>query len=1279
MMILAFYSEFNWVNGQSCQVDCMQLIRNCELSIKEGVTIGVNAYDAQNSLIEGWRCAFETPHHVVVHNNTCHFTSIFSGSPFPFLDQFPNSVTCVTSQQFSPGEGFYQNLERPIRDSECLNYTLRVRSSLMPCSNIPQNPGRLHVRLSNLLNNNNFDCQNIIPANTYTNSFLVIDEPITNNAITTFEVELDFEDLLSDFAQIWLYAETGFFSTIAIHDVSLFCTTDALGELNFDECGTTVGFSADNECEFAFETFRWDFGDGNVSTEPSPTHTYQNPGNYLVCLEIFDVNGCCASKCSTINVQELILDPSFTISGNCPIFQFTPNTPNQDVTYFWNFGDNLGTSNVQNPTYQYADNGTYTVTLVVTDACHNTASSTQQVVVDCIQPPATLCGDLSGYTIIDGGTSGVLLTDLIEQNIISSAILFSGNFILNGNLIINTHAIFFNTNWVCNPGSQITMNSNLSLWETHINGCDQMWRGILNNGRQLAIFGGSVNDAENAIFIRNQSTVFASGTRFDKNYNSVFIPPATQTQNINLSLSYNRFTCDGVLLPSYSGQENYPQIPPIRSYSGINVSNLMLLHLQNSFLPGFDAQNIFDNLSYGIISTRTRNNLNGNIFTQSFNHYDSYGISIDQPIGVNSISNNSITNHGGAITIQRGLRVPITLSNNLVRDQITPNPYGMLFGRLSSARVNILNNNRFEMNSGVGINFLTSNRLSHLDVTNIKMNGLMRPFEFNDTHTSDQSSPGVHNNDITLHQTRPSRLISSKHINFINNDFINTETNPGINSEPIFIIENSERNLFRRNIMTNTPKAFNIEMSNTNIYCCNESEATGESVLFDGGLSISSFKNNKLNNLRLDQMAIMGEQINAGNQWVGSNNSANMNPLDITFPYITANQFVIDEDQPGGRPQSVFPDVWFRQGGESSDCESLPNCGIGLFPELPPGGWGDPEVGDTIMTPTDPDYCRGGFYTWWRAIVNGQVSAGLYTDQYLWATSKYLYEQMDVRHPEFWKRCIRFDSFYIDSDDIYEWAETEKEEEVIRKMTGSQISRIEALYDAMEPLTLEYIGLLNELPSTDFVLLDSLGRMMAALTDTVRSIENEYYTSLRDNAFELIAKISLLPEPYPFLILHKSVWQMQLRVLIEGDDVLTNTEWDQLRAIANMCPLEVGNVVYRAQNLMAIKGEMIYTDMASVCDRTELRKKSESSKNGKLSIYPNPTNGQIMINLPDDVQLIRFFISDITGKFIEIKQTENINNNLLQFDVSQLEGGVYFMKMIDQNEKIYQSRIIVIH
>ncbi|MEM6769357.1 MAG: PKD domain-containing protein, partial [Bacteroidota bacterium] len=67
------------------------------------------------------------------------------------------------------------------------------------------------------------------------------------------------------------------------------------------------------------------------------------------------------------------LSAEFDYSEDCGKVTFSdeseidPTLVTGTVNYAWDFGDGMGTSTDQNPMYTYADNGTYTVTLVVSD------------------------------------------------------------------------------------------------------------------------------------------------------------------------------------------------------------------------------------------------------------------------------------------------------------------------------------------------------------------------------------------------------------------------------------------------------------------------------------------------------------------------------------------------------------------------------------------------------------------------------------------------------------------------------------------------------------------------------------------------------------------------------------------------------------------------------------------------------------------------------------------------------------------------------------------------
>ena len=50
------------------------------------------------------------------------------------------------------------------------------------------------------------------------------------------------------------------------------------------------------------ESYRWDFGDGEVSSEASPTHVYAAPGNYVVTLSVKGTGGAVSSASHPVRV-----------------------------------------------------------------------------------------------------------------------------------------------------------------------------------------------------------------------------------------------------------------------------------------------------------------------------------------------------------------------------------------------------------------------------------------------------------------------------------------------------------------------------------------------------------------------------------------------------------------------------------------------------------------------------------------------------------------------------------------------------------------------------------------------------------------------------------------------------------------------------------------------------------------------------------------------------------------------------------------------------------------
>jgi len=86
-----------------------------------------------------------------------------------------------------------------------------------------------------------------------------------------------------------------------------------------------------------------------------------------------NASGCTNAASVTVNViQPAVASFTFSVAGSTVTFT---STSQNATSWNWNFGD-AGTSTLQNPVHVYASNGTYTVTLIVSNACgSDTATS----------------------------------------------------------------------------------------------------------------------------------------------------------------------------------------------------------------------------------------------------------------------------------------------------------------------------------------------------------------------------------------------------------------------------------------------------------------------------------------------------------------------------------------------------------------------------------------------------------------------------------------------------------------------------------------------------------------------------------------------------------------------------------------------------------------------------------------------------------------------------------------------------------------------------------------
>jgi PKD repeat protein len=138
-------------------------------------------------------------------------------------------------------------------------------------------------------------------------------------------------------------------------------------------------------------TYSWDLGDGRIIQGQNPTVIYNaedrddlETETYTVTLTVMDDNYDVATDTVTITV---LAPGELDISINAPLHAATGESVTlQSIvaggtapfTYSWNFGDGI-TSTLETPVHIYENDGTYTVTLTVTDGFGQEKTTTHTI------------------------------------------------------------------------------------------------------------------------------------------------------------------------------------------------------------------------------------------------------------------------------------------------------------------------------------------------------------------------------------------------------------------------------------------------------------------------------------------------------------------------------------------------------------------------------------------------------------------------------------------------------------------------------------------------------------------------------------------------------------------------------------------------------------------------------------------------------------------------------------------------------------------------------------
>ena len=336
----------------------------------------------------------------VVPNPTSSFTYVKNGLTVTFT----NTSTNANDYLWSFGDGFTSTLQNPVHTyASPGNYTVTLQSS-NDCTTVSSSQ-LITFSLAPLVGFTTSNSpEGCVP---YTVQFLNTSQNNPTSYLWTFEGGSPATSAQEH--PVVVYQNTGSFDvtlvatnalgsdTLVMEDFIIIETIPSV-TFTYQHTGLTYNFTSITQNA---ASILWDFGDGNQSTATNPTHTYATEGVYSVTLTA--TNDC--GENNSIQSIQVLLAPSALFSANVtsgcvPLsVQFTDQSSQNTTQWNWTFpGGNPSSSSQQNPVVVYNIPGSYSVTLIASNAAGQDTRTENNYITTRTLPS-------TGFTItVDGPT-----------------------------------------------------------------------------------------------------------------------------------------------------------------------------------------------------------------------------------------------------------------------------------------------------------------------------------------------------------------------------------------------------------------------------------------------------------------------------------------------------------------------------------------------------------------------------------------------------------------------------------------------------------------------------------------------------------------------------------------------------------------------------------------------------------------------------------------------------------------------------------------------------------
>ncbi len=466
------------------------------------------------------------------------------------------------------------------------------------------------------------------------------------------------------------------------------------------------------------------------------------------------------------------------------------------------------------------------------------------------------------------------------------------------------------------PGSKIHIpnGSILNLVGCSLHGCTEMWAGIeVDNGGKLDISTSAIKDAAYAItLLEAGASVRIENTDFMQNYVGVYLPPTANglVHNVDSDLAFSEeinFTCSSPLLPYYLGQANSISdmagaVPRQYAYSGIVFHNA---HYDFNLLPP-SAQLDFQSLNNGFIAYASNIRMNGQLkfaairqYDPAFNHHDGAAVYVHGKRrtggwGYLIYQGNGATNLATIMSCHYGLYAEAMQSVYWHDSRMLSVDVGTYL--IANKLVKFYDSHLTCSNFGAYLNWNT-NTQTDISRNKISMIGSPHsPAQFGTTKIGiasfDFDLPTqitIEHDTINMVQGQVGMYLVSAGKGFqIHNNLVNLQ-NP-TNLGGICLNATHDANVSCNEVVGDYGVGYGFAMSNDLEVACNIANETPTGFSFWGSCINTEFKGNYMQNnpqygLYLSPSALIGQQHNTGNIWLGSSQYARFDlPSSTSVP-----------------------------------------------------------------------------------------------------------------------------------------------------------------------------------------------------------------------------------------------------------------------------------------------------------------------------------------------------------------------------------------------------------